>query len=279
MAEEFGDEVEIGAHDDDERYIVKPVAKALKVLFAICTERHPTGLNDLIALTGLPKTTVFRYVSTLRAAGLIDVSPSGDRYSASLGLWLLGQTAGVHEMLRSICLPVMLALQKEFNETVNLGTLRGRQVVYIEIVESERSLRMQARPGAQDPIHSTALGKALLAFMPEERWASYVDRRLERFTEHTITDHARLREQLREARQAGVAYDRGENEEWALCIAVPLLVRAGSPPLAALSISAPANRFEGKAAAAAVVALKAGAAEIEARLRDTIGLNGSAALL
>lgn len=251
--------------------IVKPVAKALKVLIAICTERQPPGLNDLIALTGLPKTTVFRYVSTLRAAGLIDVSPGRDHYYPSLGLWLLGQAAGVHEALRGICLPVMMSLQKEFNETVNLGTLRGRQVVYIEIVESERSLRMQARPGALDPIHSTALGKALLAFVAEEQWPSYLSHRLERYTKRTITDRAKLHEQLREARALGVAYDRGENEEGALCVAVPLIARNGAP-VAALSISAPAHRFEDRAAAA-VAALKKGAAEIETRLRDTISLS------
>lgn len=262
-----------GRKADGGNNIVKPVAKALKVLIAICTERHPPGLNDLIALTGLPKTTVFRYVSTLRAAGLIDVSPGGDRFHPSLGLWLLGQAAGVHERLRSICLPVMLSLQKEFNETVNLGTLRGRQVVYIEIVESERSLRMQARTGALDPIHSTALGKALLAFMPEERWPSYLNHRLERYTGHTITDKVKLREQLREARILGAAYDRGENEEGALCVAVPLMARNGSP-LAALSISAPAHRFEDKAAMA-VAALKKGAAAIEAALQDAISFSGT----
>ena len=176
-------------------------------------------------------------------------------------------------MLRSLCLPVMLSLQKEFNETVNLGTLRGRQVVYIEIVESERSLRMQARPGALDPIHSTALGKALLSSMPEERWSSYLNHRLERFTERTITDKARLHEQLREARRFGAAYDRGENEEGALCVAVPLIARNGSP-VAALSISAPAHRFEDKAGAA-IAALKKGAAEIEAGLRDRVSLAGA----
>jgi IclR family acetate operon transcriptional repressor len=260
----------------DDRYIVKPVAKALQVLVAICTEKQAIGLNDLVAITALPKTTVFRYIATLRAAGLIDVAASGDRYQASLGLWLLGQTAGVYENLRGICLPVMLSLQERFNETVNLGTLRGRQVAYLEIVESERSLRMQARPGAQDPIHCTALGKALLAFMPESRWGFYLGRRLERFTKHTVTDRTQLMKQLREARQIGVAFDRGENEEGALCVAVPLLAGAETP-IAALSISAPAPRLEGKAIVAVVAALREGAATIQAGLRDS-GLNRTLAI-
>jgi IclR family KDG regulon transcriptional repressor len=252
--------------EDDDRYVVRPVAKALQVLVAICSERQPLGLNDLVALTGLPKTTVFRYVATLRAEGLIEAS--GDRYRASLGLWLLGQTAGVYENLRSTCLPVMLSLQRQFNETINLGALRGRQVVYLEIVESERSLRMQARAGAQDPLHCTALGKVLLAFMPESKWNAYLGTRLERFTKQTVTDRTQLFRQLRETRQSGIAFDRGENEEGALCIAVPLFAEA-ELPIAALSISAPAPRMEGKTAVAAIAALREGAATIEERLRNS----------
>jgi DNA-binding IclR family transcriptional regulator len=244
------------------------VAKAVQVLVAICSERQPVGLNDLVAITALPKTTVFRYVSTLRSEGLIEVTGNGERYRASLGLWLLGQTAGVYENLRSTCLPVMLSLQRQFNETVNLGALRGRQVVYLEIVESERSLRMQAQVGAQDPLHCTALGKVLLAYMPESKWSAYLGTRLQRFTDSTITDRTQLTKQLRDIRQSGVAFDRGENEEGALCLAVPLFAEA-QLPIAALSISAPAPRLQGKTAVAAAAALKAGAAAIEERLRTS----------
>jgi DNA-binding IclR family transcriptional regulator len=251
-----------------DRYIVGPVAKALQVLVAICSEREAVGLNDLVAITGLPKTTVFRYVSTLRSEGLIETTGNGERYRASLGLWLLGQTAGVYENLRSTCLPVMLSLQRQFNETVNLGALRGRQVVYLEIVESERSLRMQAQVGAQDPLHSTALGKALLAHMPESKWSAYLGNRMQRFTENTITDRGQLMKQLREIKESGIAFDRGENEEGALCLAVPLFAEA-KVPIAALSISAPASRLQGTIADSVAAALKASAAAIGERLRPS----------
>jgi DNA-binding IclR family transcriptional regulator len=251
-----------------DRYIVGPVAKALQVLVAICSEREAVGLNDLVAITGLPKTTVFRYVSTLRSEGLIETTGNGERYRASLGLWLLGQTAGVYENLRSTCLPVMLSLQRQFNETVNLGALRGRQVVYLEIVESERSLRMQAQVGAQDPLHSTALGKALLAHMPESKWSAYLGNRMQRFTENTITDRGQLMKQLREIKESGIAFDRGENEEGALCLAVPLFAEA-KVPIAALSISAPASRLQGTIADSVAAALKASATAIGERLRPS----------
>jgi DNA-binding IclR family transcriptional regulator len=91
-----------------------------------------------------------------------------------------------------------------------------------------------------------------------------------------VVDWTTLTEQLQEARRTGIAYDRGENEEGALCIAVPLLVGVGTP-LAALSISAPAPRFEGKMVEAAVAALKEGAGAIEKRLRDT-GLSRTLAI-
>jgi IclR family acetate operon transcriptional repressor len=104
--------------------------------------------------------------------------------------------------------------------------------------------------------------------MPESKWSAYLGIRMQRFTENTITDRTQLMKQLREIRQGGVAFDRGENEEGALCLAVPLFAGA-ELPIAALSISAPASRLQGKTAIAVAAALKTGAAAIGERLRPS----------
>ena len=141
----------------DRRYIVAPVLKAMQVLQLVCEAPQPLSLNDLAVMAALPKTTVFRYLHSLLAMRLVEHEASTDRYRAGLGLWWLSHAANPYERLRQSCRPILKRLQQRFNETVNLGVLSGNEVIYLDIVESERSLRMQARVGASDLIHSTAL--------------------------------------------------------------------------------------------------------------------------
>src|SRR5262245_23703790 len=150
--------------EPETRYVVQPVLKATQVRQLVCEATAPIALNDLVRASELPKTTVFRYLRTLAVMRLVEHDPATDRYRPGIGLWWLTHATNPYETLRQVCRPEMKRLQQRFNETVNLGVLSGSDVVYLDIIESERSLRMQARVGATDPIHSTALGKALLAF-------------------------------------------------------------------------------------------------------------------
>jgi len=227
----------------DERYVVKPVYKAMQVLRLLCEASKPLSLDEVAREAGLPKTTVFRYLHTLGIMALAEYDPAAECYRPGFGLWSLSHAADPYAALRQVCHPQMRRLQQRFNETVNLGVLSGGEVVYLEIVESERSLRMQARPGARDQIHSTALGKALLAFRPRVQWELLLPGRLIARTTNTIVDRAELMGQLEAVRKAGFASERGENEEGSLCIAAPILDTNGVS-LAALSISAPEKRID-----------------------------------
>src|SRR5262249_38951963 len=155
-------------------------------------ERRDLALSEICYRVDLPKTTVFRYLQTLCACGFVTHDPDTDLYRIGLRVWELGQS--VHEPLRmrEFALPVMRDLRDQFNETVNLGVLNGFDVVYLEIIESRRSLRMQAQLGGRDPIYSTALGKAVLAFMPEDQWQVHLPPDLTPRTERTIVSRAML---------------------------------------------------------------------------------------
>jgi IclR family KDG regulon transcriptional repressor len=223
-------------------YIVQPVYKALQVLRVLGDERRELALSEICYRVDMPKTTVFRYLQTLCACGFVTHDPDTDLYRIGLRVWELGQT--VHEPLRvrDLALPAMRELRDQFNETVNLGVLDGLDVVYIEIIESRRSLRMQAQLGGRDPVYSTALGKAVLAFMPEPQWAAHIPPSLAPRTERTVTSLSRLQQALALTREHGFALDDEENEEGARCIAAPIFNHQ-SVPLAAVSLSAPANRL------------------------------------
>jgi IclR family acetate operon transcriptional repressor len=224
------------------RYIVQPVYKALQVLRVLGDERRDLALNEICYRVDLPKTTVFRYLQTLCACEFVTHDPDTDLYRIGLRVWELGQS--VHEPLRirELALPAMRELRDQFNETVNLGILDGPDVVYLEIIESRRSLRMQAQLGGRDPIYSTALGKAVLAFMPEEQWPLRIPSALPPRTEQTVTSLGRLHQSLAQARERGFALDDEENEEGARCVAAPVFNHLNQA-VAAVSLSAPASRL------------------------------------
>ena len=124
------------------------------------------SLNQLVREAALPKTTVFRYLRTLSTLGFIEHDADTDRYRPGLGLWRLSHSSSPYETLRQACKPQMKRLRQRFNETINLGVLSGGEVFYLDVLESERSLRMQSSVGSSDSLHSTALGKVFLAFCP-----------------------------------------------------------------------------------------------------------------
>jgi IclR family acetate operon transcriptional repressor len=226
----------------DSRYVVAPVLKAMRILHLVCEAPQSLTLNDLSVISGLPKTTVFRYLRSFLVMRMVEHDVSADRYRAGLGLWWLSHAANPYERLRQTCRPTLKRLQQRFNETVNLGVLSGNEVIYLDIVESERSLRMQARIGACDPTYSTALGKALIAFRPSAERDTLLPDTLVSRTARTITDRTVLLRELDAIQRSGIAIDRGENEEGSYCVAAPIKDSQGTA-IAAISISAPASRM------------------------------------
>ena len=134
------------------------------------------------------------------------------------------------------------------------------------MIEANRPLRMQARIGERHPINATALGKAILAFLPEAERAAILDGPLAEMTPRTIRSAAALRRQLRDVQRNGYALEAGEAEEGLGCIGVPVLDQA-SYPLAALSLSAPERRLQG-VMPQAVARLRDAAATVSRRLAE-----------
>jgi DNA-binding IclR family transcriptional regulator len=120
--------------------------------------------------------------------------------------------------------------------------MEAARVIYIDKIEPARSVRMITRVGASNPVHCTSVGKAILAFLPEDRANEVVRRtRFERFTHRTIASAEALRAEMEKTRRRGYAVDDEEFEEGLRCIAVPLL-DAQRLPVAAVSISGPSFR-------------------------------------
>ncbi len=245
-------------------YIVKPVHKALQVLLFIGSARRPLTLTEISYQMHIPKTTVFRYLQTLCSHRFVTHDLETDCYQLGLRLWELGQAVGESLRIREIALPLMQELRDRFNETVNLGVIDGREVVYVEIAESNYSLRMRAEIGGRDPIYSTALGKAILAFLPDNQWPQHLPARLTARTTNTLTTLAALRHDLLLTRERGYSLDQGENEDGAYCVGAPIRDHRGRV-IAAVSISAPASRLTAERKQEVAMAVMATAAAVSRR--------------
>ncbi len=227
----------------DQPYIVQPVRKALELLDCLAEEQRALSLKEISYLAGFPKATTYKYLCTLQAAGLIARDDSTNLYRLGTRLWELGQLVGGQLDVCKVALPHMQHLRDEFNETVNLGVLEGLDVVYVEMVESRLSLRMQARLGSRDPAYSTAMGKAIVAHLPMEQWQHHLPVQLQKRTPQTITSLEALQLDLHQTRARGFARDCEENEAGARCVSAPVF-DARCVPIAAISLAAPAMRFE-----------------------------------
>ncbi len=226
----------------DARYVVKPVLKALDVLSYVADCRQGVSLVQVGRALQLPKTTAFRYLQTLMLSGYVAYDAQAARYHPG---WRLGEHArrdNARQMLLERLGPLVRKLAKTVDETVNLAVREADKVVYIEQIEPTRPTRMRARIGDADPLHTTALGKAILAHMPSDEQKAYLARPLVERTGRTLIDSSEIRAQLRLVFRRGFAVEAGENEDGAICVGVPIL-DPDDYPIAAISVSAPIDRL------------------------------------
>ncbi|WP_199433403.1 IclR family transcriptional regulator [Qaidamihabitans albus] len=231
---------DIPSEDEEDRdYTVRAVERVCSILNLLQESVDGVSLNSVARTTSLPKSSAFRYLWTLEAHRYVERDTDAGAFR--LGLGFVGMQSRHLELLRERARPWLEKLRDEFEETTNLGILDGDSVIYLDIIESRRSVRLAASNGHRDPLHSTALGKAIAAHLPEERVRSMLEQTgMPERTSATITTVRDYLAELAKVRRVGHAVDDGENELDGRCVAVPIL---GTRLPAAISLSAPAARF------------------------------------
>jgi IclR family acetate operon transcriptional repressor len=228
-----------GGYLDSSSYSIRAVHRVCDILDLLQQSPDGVALPDVAKVARLPKSSAFRYLATLEQRRYVERDPLNGSYRA--GSALLPLRAHQPELLARRARPHMEQLRDKLEETINLGMLDGSYVIYLEIVESHRSMRVAARRGDREPIHSTAPGKAIAACLSEERVRAIVASvGMARVTERTVTDLQSYLAELARVRRRGYALDNGENEIDGRCVAVPI---AASNLPAAISLSAPASRL------------------------------------
>jgi IclR family transcriptional regulator, KDG regulon repressor len=209
--------------------------------------------------------TALRLLHTLRRRGFVHVEADG-RYRLGAAMFRLSNRALEALDLRDIARPHMERLSEQCGETVHLGILEGRHVVYIEKVEAAHPVRMYSRLGAVAPLHCTALAKSILmgvdASLRDELLAGFD---FPRFTDRTHASASSLLDDLQRSAERGFTRDNEEHEPGIHCAAAPVYGADGRPA-AAMSISAPRSRVPEDALLGFVPALVEAASAVSAEL-------------
>jgi IclR family transcriptional regulator, acetate operon repressor len=246
------------SRDGANLYSVRAVERVVDILDVLHGRVGGLTLAEVARAAGMPKATVFRYISTLEARGYVERDPVGGGYQ--LGLAFASGQGRQLDALAAGARPVLESLRDRFEETVNLGVLERSRVMYLEIIESRRGTRFAARKGDREALHSSALGKAIASQLDETRLRAILAAEgMPERTARTITDPDEFVKVVEQVRSDGYAVDNRENEEDGRCVAVPVV---GVAAPAAISLSAPAARFSEGAAGRAVRPLQDAARQL-----------------
>jgi len=230
---------------EKDRKFIKSSAKLFEVLefYASRDKEQGISLSQVVGNLGYPKTTMYRLIYSLEKLRYLERGKASYAYRLGPRFFDLVEGKVSYQRLKALARPVMEALAKSVQETVNLGVLDQEEILLMEVVDGPSAFRWVSEPGKREQIHATAMGKVITAFLP----AIQVDRLLKRnslvrLTPRTITKREAFLRELRLVRRDFVALDDEETMAGVQCIASPVFDRTLTV-VAALSISGPQIRM------------------------------------
>lgn len=239
----------------DDRQLLSSVRNAARLLKQFSSREREFGVSELARRLALGKSTVHRLVSTLAAEHLLEQNADNGKYRLGLAVYDLGAAVATHLDLHEAVVPPMERLRNATGETVQVAVLDGREVVYVERLDSPNTLRLFLDVGRRNWAHCTATGKCLLAYLSDHELNRTLDGwKLPGVTPDTVTSTSKLRRELAAIRRRGYAENLNESEMGVLSVAAPIRDLHGGV-VAAMSVAGPAARMEpilGKIAAAVV---------------------------
>lgn len=224
--------------------LTKSLSRALSILDILLQKGTPLGVTELAQSVGIHKSSVYRLLRTMVEFEILEQHPQTSKYWLGPKLALLGEAAYSHLELPRIAAPHVERLAQLTRETANFAKLLGGTCLYLVSVPSDQPIGMMARPyGSTDPIYSTALGKAMLAYMPSTRAKTLLKNvNFTRRTERTPTCAEEVLAQLETVRERGYATDIGETHEHTRCVGAAVFDARGDV-IGALSVSGPEFRM------------------------------------
>lgn len=224
---------------------VQSVDRALVILEILANSRRSLSVTEIGREVGLHKSTVYRLLSTMARRGYVEQDPETQRYKLGLKVLEVSNKLLGTLQVRTEAMPFLRELAEACGEAVHLAVLNDGEVVYVEKVEGAGAFPMYSQIGRRAPVHCTAVGKAILAHLPEEEVRAIVAARgLTPRTDKTVSDIETLFAHLVQVRSLGYAVDQEEHEAGVACVAAPVFDYRGRV-IAAVSVSGTSARVVG----------------------------------
>ena len=223
-------------------YDITALQRGLRLLHLFSESPRGLTAKQVAALSRLPVSTVHRFLANLVTAGFLNRDGEGTHH-LGIACFSIGQAAVGQLDIRRLSLPYLRELNQQTRETIHLTVRHGLSAVYVEKLDSPEPVRIHSRIGAAVPLHCTAVGKVMLAYMPPEeqdRIISQID--LKRLTPNSVGNVQELKTELYRVRKNGYACDLEEHELHIRCVASPIWDHTGSVQ-SSVSITAPTLRM------------------------------------
>jgi len=242
------------------------IGKALGLLVLLGNEPKGASASELSRQADLPFSTTYRLLGSLTRDGFVDYEPDGRRYHLGLRVFQLGQRVSNHHGFAGTSRPILQKVTEATGEATILAVRDGHHHLTVNKVDGPQMFRVTSDPGFLGKLHTTAVGKALVAFAADDERAELLEElELDPLTDVSITDREAFRAEIEKVRRQGFALMDEENEVGMRAIAVPVLNSQGVA-FASLATAAPVFRMSVEQLRAVVPLLKDAAAELAARL-------------
>ena len=224
--------------------INKSAARAMDILNLFAEQKDDLTMAEVSKMLDMPKSSAFELLYTLVDREYLEIA---DKKLKSFKLGIKAFHTGIAYLektdLRKEAHPLLEAMMEKIQETVFLVTESKGKVVYIDKVESPKSVKTFSNLGTTNPMHCTGVGKALLAAYSNDKVKEITDLQgLRPKTKYSISDYNQLIADLDQARKRGYVIDNRESEEEVFCVAAPLYDMSGKPA-ASISVACLASRM------------------------------------
>lgn len=225
-----------------EKPLVKTLLKSLSILECFTEKTSELGITEISEMLGLYKSNVFNILTTFEEAGYVEKNLENNKYRLGTKILELAYTISSNIDFRRIILPYLQKIAEQSNETAYLGMPYKNEVLYLDMIIPKNTLPTKSILGDTAPLYCTAIGKAMMAYYPEDRIMEVISEGLVPVTNNTITEKDKLLEELKRIVSKGYAVDNMENEYGIKCVGKPIFSRKGQV-IAGVSISGPSLRF------------------------------------
>lgn len=224
-------------------YLIQAVSHALDLLEQFRGDVDELGVTELSKRLRLHKNNIFRLLATLESRGYIEQNKVTENYRLGLKTLELGQTFIRQMGLLRQARPVLESIVKQCDETAYVAIVRDFNSIYLDAVETSKTVRVVTRVGCRLPAYCSAAGRAQIAFMNEDELEHYLaNTEFKPYTKNTITDRGRLREELKKVIERGYALDDEELDPGVRCVSAPIRDYTRRI-VGAISISGPSIRL------------------------------------